>query len=62
VKMLRSKLNAIKGIGEKSVELLIHSLKSYENIKNTDVDTLQKLIGKNKTKLLKEYFQGEDMV
>ena len=54
--MTVSELISIKGIGEKTMRLLIQSLHSVENIKNSDVETLEKLMGKSKAKIIFNYF------
>lgn len=54
--MSKSELDSIKGIGEKTKEILLQKYKSVNGIKHADVEQLEQLIGKSKTTLLKNYF------
>ena len=53
---LHSELNDIKGIGKHTAEKLMLELKSVKNIKEASLDTMEKIIGKAKAKILYEYF------
>ena len=53
---LHSELDNIKGIGPKTKDLLIKELKSVRKIKETELDTLMTLIGKNKAQIIYDYF------
>lgn len=52
----KTELNEIKGISNKTAETLLITLKSVKNIKETPLEELEKLIGKNKAKLISDYF------
>lgn len=56
---IKSELDAISGIGEKTKLLLLQEFKSIENIKNLTEENLEKVIGKKKTKVLKTYFSKQ---
>ena len=47
-----SELISIKGIGEKTKELLIKTFKSVKRIKETDYQEIENLIGKAKANIL----------
>ena len=53
---IHSELNDIKGIGKQTAEKLMLELKSVKNIKEASLDTLEKIIGKAKAKIVWEYF------
>ena len=55
---IHSELNDIKGIGKQTAEKLMLELKSVKNIKEADLETLEKIIGKAKAKVVWEYFRG----
>ncbi len=57
--MIVSELDQIKGVGEKTKELLLRQYKSIENIRTADFVEVENLIGKSKAVLLKEYFSKE---
>ena len=52
----KTELNEIKGISNKTAETLLRALKSVKNIKEAPLDELEKIIGKNKAKLISDYF------
>ena len=54
--MVRSGLDSIEGIGEKSREALMTSFGSLEKIKTADLEELIKVIGKSRAKLIRDYF------
>ena len=54
---IHSELNDIKGIGKQTAEKLMLELKSVKNIKEADLETLEKIIGKAKGKVVWEYFR-----
>ncbi len=54
---IHSELNDIKGIGKQTAEKLMLELKSVKNIKEASLETLEKIIGKAKAKVVWEYFQ-----
>lgn len=53
---LKSELDDIKGIGEKTKTLLLTKLKSVKQIKESDLQILTDLIGASKANLLYDYF------
>ena len=55
---ITSELDEIKGIGDKSKQALLKKFKSVKRIKETDIESLTEVIGAQKAKLLKEYFDG----
>ena len=54
---IHSELNDIKGIGKLTAEKLMLELKSVKNIKEASLETLEKIIGKAKAKIVHEYFE-----
>jgi excinuclease ABC subunit C len=54
---LKSELDDIKGIGEKTKQILFKNLKSFDKIVNAKAEDLIKLIGESKTELLLVHFQ-----
>lgn len=56
--MLRSDLDQIKGIGEKTKEILLKHFGSVEQIKNAGRKELENVIGISKTALLTKYFNN----
>ena len=56
---IHSELNDIKGIGKQTAEKLMLELKSVKNIKESSLETLEKIIGKSKAKIVWEYFNHE---
>lgn len=57
---LHSELDDIRGIGPKTKELLIKELKSIRRIKTADLQTLTKIIGSSKGKILYEHFHKQE--
>ena len=57
--LIHSELENIRGIGKKTAELLLTEFKSVENIKKAKINEIEKIIGKTKGKLIKEYFKRE---
>jgi excinuclease ABC subunit C len=56
--MLKSGLDEIDGIGDKTKELLLNHFKSAENIRNVPEEELQKLIGHAKASKIIRYFRN----
>jgi excinuclease ABC subunit C len=54
--MIRSDLDRIAGIGPKTKELLLKNFRSVEEIRNMELDELQKLVGKTRAGLIAGYF------
>ncbi len=55
--MISSKMEAIPGIGPKTIELLYNKYSTITNILNVPVDEFVELIGKKKTEILLEHLQ-----
>lgn len=53
---LQSELDNIKGIGEKTKNMLWEHFKSLKKIKEADLKTLSEVVGKAKAQLLRDYF------
>jgi len=53
---LHSELDDIKGIGPKAKETLLKELKTVKRIKEADVETLAKIVGKAKAQLILKHF------
>lgn len=51
-----SELNNIKGIGQKTIQLLLQHYKSVENIKTQNVEELTEIIDRKKAELIFNYF------
>ncbi len=56
--MIKSDLDEVKGVGEKTKEVLLRHFGSVSNIKNAGREELEKVVGKSKTSLLLQYFQN----
>jgi excinuclease ABC subunit C len=56
--MLKSELDEINGIGDKTKELLLNHFKSAENIRKVSEEELQKLIGHAKAAKIVRYFRN----
>jgi excinuclease ABC subunit C len=55
--MLRSDLDVIKGVGEKTKETLLRHFGSVDKIKNAGKTELEKVVGKSKAAIISEYFK-----
>jgi excinuclease ABC subunit C len=58
-KSLKSQLEDIPGIGEKSIEKLLITYKSVKKIREAPLESLQELIGKDKAQLLMAHLKTE---
>ncbi len=56
---IKSELEEIPGVGEKTIELLLSKLKSVKRIKEANLETLEEILGKYKAKILWEFFNAE---
>lgn len=56
---LNSELEAIQGIGEKTITLLLKEMKTVKRISETSASELEKLIGKSKASLVANYFASK---
>ncbi len=55
--MINSELENIKGIGEKTIQKLVSTFGSLQNVKNTPKNAIEDLIGTSKTKILLEHLK-----
>lgn len=53
---IKSELEEIPGVGEKTIELLLSKLKSVKRIKESNLETLEEILGKSKAKVVWEFF------
>jgi excinuclease ABC subunit C len=56
---ITTELTEIKGIGKATAYMLLSELGSVEKIKNSDTESLSKIIGNKKAQLVREYFNNE---
>ena len=56
---LHSELDDIKGIGPKTKDMLLKKLKSVNNIKECDIQSLTNIIGASKASIIYNYFHAE---
>ncbi|NOZ45689.1 MAG: excinuclease ABC subunit UvrC [Chlorobi bacterium] len=54
---IKSELENISGIGEKTIQVLLKKFKSIKNIREANMEELVRHIGKSKANLIKKYFQ-----
>ena len=55
---VQSELDNIKGIGEKTKNLLLSEFKSVKRIREASITDLSTLIGLSKAKIIKSFFEG----
>lgn len=55
---IKSELEEIPGVGEKTIELLLSKLKSVKRIKEASQETLEEILGKSKAKMVFEFFNN----
>ncbi|SMO96462.1 Excinuclease ABC subunit C [Chryseobacterium rhizoplanae] len=55
---IKSELEEIPGVGEKTIELLLSKLKSVKRIKEASMETLEEILGKSKAKVIWEFFNA----
>lgn len=53
---IKSELEEIPGVGEKTIELLLKKLKSVKRVKEANLETLEEILGKQKGKVVWEFF------
>ena len=58
---LHSELDNIKGIGPKTRDTLLNSLKSVKRIQEAELDTLAALIGTTKARIVFDYFHQKPL-
>ena len=56
---ITTELTEIKGIGKATAYHLLSELGSVEKIKNSDTETISKIIGNKRAQLVREYFKNE---
>lgn len=56
---IKSELEEVDGIGDKTIEQLLIKLKSVKRIKESSREVLEEIVGKAKAKLLWEYFNKQ---
>ena len=54
---LHSEIENIEGVGPKTIQLLFQAFKTIERIEGATISELQKLVGKQKAKLIDQHFQ-----
>ncbi|PJJ62475.1 excinuclease ABC subunit UvrC [Chryseobacterium geocarposphaerae] len=52
---IKSELEEIPGVGEKTIELLLSKLKSVKRIKESNLETLEEIVGKVKAKVIHDF-------
>ncbi|MDD4235929.1 MAG: excinuclease ABC subunit UvrC [Bacteroidales bacterium] len=57
-KMILSELNNIKGIGNKTAQILLKEFGSVESIKKANFEKIRNLIGKKKAEIISSYFNN----
>jgi excinuclease ABC subunit C len=57
-RIISTELENIPNIGPKTIQTLLQEFGSVENIKNQDLETLEKSIGKKKAKIVFNYFHS----
>ena len=55
---IKSELEEIPGVGEKTIELLLKKLKSVKRVKEANLETLEEILGKSKAKVVWEFFNS----
>ncbi|PWN65138.1 excinuclease ABC subunit C [Chryseobacterium phosphatilyticum] len=55
---IKSELEEIPGVGEKTIELLLSKLKSVKRIKESNLETLEEILGKTKAKMIWTFFNA----
>ena len=55
---IKSELEEIPGVGEKTIELLLKKLKSVKRVKEANLETLEEILGKQKGKVVWEFFNN----
>lgn len=55
---IKSELEEIPGIGEKTIELLLSKLKSVKRVKESNLETLEEILGKSKALMVYNFFNS----
>ncbi|WP_370898969.1 excinuclease ABC subunit UvrC [Chryseobacterium gossypii] len=53
---IKSELEDIPGVGDKTIELLLSKLKSVKRIKEASLETLEEILGKSRAKVVYDFF------
>lgn len=56
---IKSELEEIPGVGDKTIEMLLSRLKSVKRIKESSLETLEEILGKSKAKVIYDFFNNE---
>ena len=55
---IKSELEEIPGVGEKTIQQLLSKLKSVKRIKEASLETLEEILGKSKAQAVREHFNS----
>lgn len=55
---IKSELEEIPGVGERTIELLLSKLKSVKRIRESNLETLEEILGKSKAKVIYDFFNS----
>ncbi|WPO83325.1 excinuclease ABC subunit UvrC [Chryseobacterium sp. JJR-5R] len=55
---IKSELEGIPGVGDKTIEMLLSRLKSVKRVKESSLETLEEILGKNKAKVVYDFFNN----
>jgi len=55
---IKSELEEIPGVGDKTIEMLLSKLKSVKRIKEANLETLEEILGKSKGKIVFNFFNN----
>ena len=55
---IKSELEGIPGVGEKTIEMLLLKLKSVKRVKEASLETLEGILGKSKAKMVYDFFNN----
>lgn len=55
---IKSELEGIPGVGDKTIEMLLSRLKSVKRVKESSLETLEEILGKSKAKVVYDFFNN----
>jgi excinuclease ABC subunit C len=55
---IKSELEEIPGVGDRTIEMLLSKLKSVKRIKEASLETLEEILGKSKGKIVYDFFNN----
>ncbi|MDF2933505.1 MAG: uvrC [Chryseobacterium sp.] len=55
---IKSELEEIPGVGDRTIEMLLSKLKSVKRIKEANLETLEEILGKSKGKIVFDFFNN----